>query len=295
MSRRRYISTDISIDGQITRLGMKYGDTPVLLYTWMIPHADDDGSITADSLELLNTVWPGRRDKTEEDILACLEQLVEFHLILWDQVKKRAYFPVKSFYKYQTYIKPENRRKHDPVSFSEDQRGSAQNTDNQRETPEISEGQRGSAQNTASLSLSLSPSLSEETPTPPARERTWDRVIPESVGALLTVLDAQKPILTTGTDDLVRWHVEGMQWEVVARGLQTAIDLQKPFAYAQAILRGWRQEGKLTLAAFTGDTTKTARPRDKPASRASPEIIPSPEEEAFWQRQYAVQAGGHEP
>ncbi len=147
--------------------------------------------------------------------------------------------------------------------------------------------------NPVSVTVSVPVTVSQEKT--PARERTWDRAIPESVGTLLTVLDAQKPILTTGTDDLVRWHVEGMQWEVVARGLQTAIDLQKPFAYAQAILRGWRQEGKLTLAAFTGENAKAARPRDKPASRASPEIIPSPEEEAFWQRQYAAQAGGHEP
>ena len=133
---------------------MKYGDTPVLLYTWLIPHAADDATINGDPYELLGMVWPNRRDKNEEDITHALEQMEEFHLIVWDKQERRVYFPTHSFYKYQTYIKEKNRRS------NEQQRKTPQNTDEQRESLKIIEEQRESAENAVSLSLSLSPSLS---------------------------------------------------------------------------------------------------------------------------------------
>ena len=48
MSRRRYLSTEVSLDTRINRLALEAGDFAALLYTWMIPHAEDDASITAD-------------------------------------------------------------------------------------------------------------------------------------------------------------------------------------------------------------------------------------------------------
>lgn len=163
MSRRRYVSTEISIDKQVNRMGMEFGDAPVLLYTWMIPHTGDDGTVTGDPFELLNTVWPGRRDKTEADVVRCLEAMEAFGLVTWDRVAERVYFPAASFYKYQTYIKPGNRRDTEPKR--EEDRAMPTFSDDQRKTPEISEDQRASAQNTASLSLSPSLSLSKETAT----------------------------------------------------------------------------------------------------------------------------------
>lgn len=158
MSRRRYVSTEISVDKQVNRMGMKHGDAPVLLYTWMIPHAADDGTVTGDPFELLNTVWPGRRDKTEDDVIACLEAMEEFGLIEWDQDAALVLFPADSFYKYQTYIKPDNRRKAMPTVARH--RTSAQNSGEQRKTPE----------NTASLSPS--PSVSPSPSLPPSENKT---------------------------------------------------------------------------------------------------------------------------
>ena len=68
MARRRYISTEISIDKVVNQLIADYGDFAGLLYTWMIPHAEDTALLTADYGEILVTVCPWRRDKTEKDI-----------------------------------------------------------------------------------------------------------------------------------------------------------------------------------------------------------------------------------
>lgn len=166
MSRRRYISTEISVDKQVNRMGMEYGDAPVLLYTWMIPHADDQGRLPGDPFELLNLVWPGRRDKTEEDVVRCLTAMDQYGLIRWDRTAEAVIFPARNFYKYQTYIKPSNRRHADeespnarPAYHPDDQRKTAQNSEDQRTSAENGDDQRKTATISASLSPSLSPSL----------------------------------------------------------------------------------------------------------------------------------------
>lgn len=173
MSRKRHLSTDISTDEKINRMGMKYGDWPVLLYTWLIPHAGDDGTITARPFELLNIVFPGRRDKQEEDIVSGLAACIEFGLL--QVVDDTIYFPTHSFYRYQSYIPKDKRRHSTPEPRSS---ATAQNTDNHRQsptssehqriTPIISEEQRESAQIT--VSPSPSPSLSPSPSPSPGRE-----------------------------------------------------------------------------------------------------------------------------
>ena len=108
MARRRYISTKISTDAAVNRLASSGGDFAVMLYTWMIPHAQDDATLTGDPDELLMTVIPGRRDKSAEDVAAALEAMQGAGLIVWDGAT--VWFPSESFYGYQTYIKAENRR-----------------------------------------------------------------------------------------------------------------------------------------------------------------------------------------
>ena len=99
MARRRYLSTQISVDKSINQLAIQGGDFAVMLYTWMIPHAGDDGRLTADPDEILMTVIPGRRDKTPDDVQLALECMGSLGLIEWDG----AYiaFPAESFYRYQ--------------------------------------------------------------------------------------------------------------------------------------------------------------------------------------------------
>lgn len=111
MARRRYISTQISLDAAVDKLAQEYGDFAALLYTWMVPHAEDDATITGDPDELMFTVIPRRRDKTIEDVVAALEGMEKVGLIKWDRENKIIYFPPESFYRYQSYIREDKRRK----------------------------------------------------------------------------------------------------------------------------------------------------------------------------------------
>lgn len=146
MSRRRYVSTQISVDKDVNRLATNHGDFAALLYTWLIPHANDNTTIPSDPEEILFEVIPGRRDKTAQDVQDAIDAMLAEGLILRDGAVLR--FPDASFYRYQTYISVKNRWP----------RGSAQNAEDQRESAEDSDEPRESAETAASFSPSLSPS-----------------------------------------------------------------------------------------------------------------------------------------
>lgn len=107
MSRRRYVSTDISVDNRIAQLAQACGDFAALLYTWMIPHAGDDGGITGDCDELRLTVVPAFKKKTQI-IENAVEKMVDLGLL--EREGRRLFFPSDTFYKYQSYISAGNRR-----------------------------------------------------------------------------------------------------------------------------------------------------------------------------------------
>jgi hypothetical protein len=104
MSRRRYISTDISTDPRLADLA-EHGVLPVLLYTWAIAHADDWGRMTGDARQFKLLVCPGL-DVTARDVDVALTQIADVGLWLRYTVEGRAYlaFPSAAWFRYQTYI-----------------------------------------------------------------------------------------------------------------------------------------------------------------------------------------------
>ena len=106
MSRRRYISTDISIDSKLADLSR----LAVILYTWGIPHASDDCRLTAkNAAECRWMILPNQKCNREEVEEAILELL---DIGLWGIDEEGHFFyPSDSFYKYQTYISKSNQRK----------------------------------------------------------------------------------------------------------------------------------------------------------------------------------------
>ena len=161
MARRRYISTAISTDLTVARLGKECGDFACLLYTWLIPHAEDDGVIHASVDELLLLVLPAFRWKEAEDVEVALSGMHRLELITWDREQNFIVFP-DSFYRYQSYISAKRRK-------------TAEEKTEQRITPQNTEQRRISAQDAAEerktplcsgsglSSSSFSPSESEAT------------------------------------------------------------------------------------------------------------------------------------
>lgn len=165
MARRRYVSTTVSTDSAVNKLAQE-SDFAALLYTWLIPHAEDDGLVpSGDPDEILAMVVPMRRDKTAVDISDALALMEKLELIVWhdDCVE----FDPESFYEYQSYVKADRRRT--TPYFCECPRHSTENA----EVP------RNSTQNTASPSLSHSPShppsVSPPTPQAAAKATTMMR------------------------------------------------------------------------------------------------------------------------
>ncbi|MCC6315684.1 MAG: hypothetical protein IT337_16930 [Thermomicrobiales bacterium] len=178
MARRRYLSTKISTDTAVNKLAQQGGDFAALLYTWMIPHAGDDATLTGDPEELLLAVMPGRRDKTPEDIANALQMMVDLDLIEWDG--KTVTFPADAFYRHQSYIKDGPRR-------------GANNSAEQRTPEDNSANQRKSAQNPASLSFKSSSSFpSSSSSSPPTTTST-------EVGDSPPTADQPKPKPTRST------------------------------------------------------------------------------------------------
>lgn len=154
MSRRRYLTSDISRDGRVNRLAMQAGDFAVMLYTWMIPHADDQGILRGTPEEIMLEVCPGRRDKTPDDVEASLSVMAELGLIEWDRERNIIGFPPDSFYRYQTYI-PAGKRRTAPLA--EWLARTANISADQRQTPPKSDDRRDPPQTAVSPSPSPSP------------------------------------------------------------------------------------------------------------------------------------------
>lgn len=166
MSRKRSISTTISHDKRINALAREAGDFACLLYTWMIPHAEDSASMTGDPEELLCIVMPGRRDRSEQDVAAALAAMDRLELIAWDG--QTVWFDSESFYRHQSYINQAKRA--DNAEHFHERRAArltsaagspaAETRADHRRSPQNAVEDRESPQNAVSLSPSPSPSPS---------------------------------------------------------------------------------------------------------------------------------------
>ncbi|HKX17146.1 MAG TPA: hypothetical protein VJT33_03950 [bacterium] len=81
MSRRRYLSTEISFDRRVDQLARECSDFAALLYSWAIPHALDDGSLPADPRELGARIMPYRTGKAVLDVAAAAADMVGLGLL----------------------------------------------------------------------------------------------------------------------------------------------------------------------------------------------------------------------
>ena len=111
MARRRNLSTEISDDRDLNDLAVTVGDFAALLFTWGVPHAQDDRSLPGEPDDLLYLVVPRRRDKTPADAETAIRAWVEAKLVdwVWVDSKRRIYYKAESFYRIQDKV-PQARR-----------------------------------------------------------------------------------------------------------------------------------------------------------------------------------------
>lgn len=128
MARRRYISTETSTDKKFNSLINDFGYFAGLLYELMIPHAEDDCTITADPDEIRMKVVPGFKKISNSDIKKAIIGIITVKLMFYLD-ESTLCFPSESFYKYQSYI-PDSKRV--TRIYTEEHRESPQNAEEHR-------------------------------------------------------------------------------------------------------------------------------------------------------------------
>jgi hypothetical protein len=219
MARRRYISTEISVDSRIAKLAEKHGDFAALLYTWMIPHAADDCSITSEPDELLMLVVPGLRSKTCGDVTRAIEGMIELGLVF--EEGDSLVFPPEAFYRYQTYINANNRR-------------TPQNAEKRRESAEIAVS--------PPPSLSLTPSLS---PSPlvvvGARD---DDEVGKILASFATFGTVNEYTPTCVEEAIETYTADWVKRAVKVAGTSKASGDRPPWNYVEQTLQRWKKRGE---------------------------------------------------
>jgi len=76
--QRRSLGKNISQSNRVNKLS----DIGALLYTWMIPHYDDEGRMPGDPEDVRYNILP-RRKITDDQVVECLSEMDNLDLIAW--------------------------------------------------------------------------------------------------------------------------------------------------------------------------------------------------------------------
>jgi DnaD/phage-associated family protein len=215
MAERRMVSKVISISEKVNSLSL-FGR---LLYTWMIPHADDFGRLPGSPAKVRALVVP-MADETVKDVEQALADMHERGLIIWYEVDGERFIQITNFEKHQQGLHKRTKSK-----FPEP-------PDEFREIPGNSEE--------FPLELEGNKNRTEYTPTTPnnARDEEKDAQVfrvfeQEGFGTLSSVL----------VDDL-RDMIDTYSAEWVIRAMHEAVRSGKRnLRYVLAILKRWKAEG----------------------------------------------------
>lgn len=238
MSRKRYISTDISTDSKVDDLASR-SLLAALVYTWAVPHMDDWGRITGETKEFKMQVCPGI-DVSVKDIDEAIQHVMDVGLWIRYEVDGKRCLSVSkpdSWFKHQSYINKAKRDDDSGSSFPslDKRRKTPQNAEEQQETPKSGEEQQRVPQNAVSFSssFSVSPSLSNNSSSGIGGKNPFALFEKHEFGKL-NEITAQfiEDCINTYTED---WVKRAMV-ESVKHGIKT-------WAYVEGILKRWKATG----------------------------------------------------
>lgn len=107
MSRRRYLSTEITTDPDLGEACAELSYFGALLFSWCIVHAEDDATFPRDPRKLKYLVLAMFPQTTTDDVEKALQEFLRLGLIA--DMGDRLMFKPSSFYKIQSYIKADRR------------------------------------------------------------------------------------------------------------------------------------------------------------------------------------------
>lgn len=236
MSRKRYISTDISTDAKVAELS-SHGFLAPLIYTWSIPHMDDWGRISGDAREFKMQVCPGL-DITIRDVEEAINQVVSIGLWIRYNVNGKWCISIskpETWFKHQSYI---NKSKRD-----DDTGSNYPSSDKQQETPKNAEERQETAvmteieQETAKIAASFSSSVSLSSSSSPLKEKHNTLSVYTSntflQDALKSFVEFRKKIKKPMTEKAISLLVGNLD-------KLASTDNEKIEILEQSILNGWQ-------------------------------------------------------
>ncbi|MEK5036386.1 DnaD domain protein [Paenibacillus sp. FSL R7-0302] len=239
MAEKRMLSKVISISEKVNELPNIFD---MLLYTWMIPHADDFGRLAGSPGKIKALVVP-MLEKSIKDIRESLHVLDHQGLILWYEVDGERVVQIQQFEKHQQGLHKRTRSKFPDFPGTS---GNVQETPSELKGTELNrteengteEKRREQEQNGIEGSMSDSPDAAEDEylygggPLPSISDafRMFEN---EGFG---TISDITKDQLNEFIQDYTeKWLCEAMKKAVLAG--------KRTLSYVQGILKRWKAEG----------------------------------------------------
>lgn len=292
MARKRYITTDISLSRKIEELARRSGEYAVLLFTWLVPHADDWGRLEGDADKVFFTVTPrfALLGRTPDDVEDALTAMHDIGLLTRYEVNGSRYIQLNpdTFYELQTYI-PKTKREQDQSAFPPSPSGAGNPAPSSTECYLVAQGSAESqqvAQNTPSPSPS--PSLvdvvvraREAEPVDNSGGAPIEREVSDDDVALVareysrTFVRSATPIVR---DQIVDW-LKRFAPELIIEALRrTAAGPTNTWAYCQGILRNWDEAHVQNMADLVPLDEAFKAKHNGARSRAAPVPAQSPPE-----------------
>ena len=112
MSRKRFITSDISIDEKVAALAEE-NPIAALMWPWFNTAFDDWGRMGANPIEVKLTIFPAF-PFTSSDIRSIIQLIDKYKLAHYYEVDGKPYLAVNpaTWYKYQTYITVDRKKKY---------------------------------------------------------------------------------------------------------------------------------------------------------------------------------------
>lgn len=244
MANRRMLAKSISISEKVNDLN----DFEALLFTWMIPHADDWGVLPGSARKIRSLVIPDR-PQTSQDVDKALDKFADLKLIWRYEVDGKPYIQFRKWEEHQDGLHKRSKPKMPLYPGS-----SVDNDDISEAFPEIPGNSGLTEQNRTEQNL-----------------REQNVVIRNE---LLNELQKIRPISNQIESELVNDLISSYPGIWILNAIKLTIDGGgKTFGYVDAILSSWRNKYKDNDKPWEVEkharNQQGARSRDKP-SKASP-------------------------
>lgn len=236
MAERRMISKSISVSERVNRLPNTFH---MLLFTWMIPHADDFGRLFGSPLKIKALVVP-MLDKTIKEVEEALCYLHREGLINWYEINGDQFIQIENFDKHQTGLHKRTKSKFPEPPGNSGKFSEIPSEENRREQKRTEEKGTEESQPVDDDPFSFNPE--------------------DPFVFYQSNFGVMNPFLT---EDMTNWCKE-LSDELVTEAMKRAISQNKrTWAYVTGILKGWHSKGIKTIEQANAEQAEFERKKQK--------------------------------